>query len=112
VDFLDNWSLRDSWQVKPQWERFCNQDGIFDLDYLIDYARLDEQLPEVARSLGLPAPELPRINVSPTDFPRSAVPPEVAERLYAKYSQDLRHIQQSTGRLLRQPPQAASAAAE
>ena len=45
--FMDDWTRRNSWQCRPQSDRFRNRKGVFDLDYLIDYARLDEQLADL-----------------------------------------------------------------
>jgi hypothetical protein len=108
AEFWTSWNARNSRQLQPQWERFVNREGKFDVDFLIDYRRLDQQLPEALRLLDVPFKALERANVSPGKFSRDAIPPDTIEHIYARYAEDHRHLRESTGRLLRTPVASAA----
>jgi hypothetical protein len=107
--FMSDWTRRNSWQCRPQSERFRNKEGVFDLDYLIDYAKLDEQLAQVCRILKVRQAVLTRENVSPPDFSRDQVPEEMAARIRSMYPADMEYLTTATGRVLRERPAAVAA---
>ncbi|MDI3307922.1 MAG: hypothetical protein QJR07_12545, partial [Acetobacteraceae bacterium] len=102
VEFWESWPGRNNWQCEPQWKRFRNHEGNFDLDYLIDYDNIDAQFAEVCGLIGVPVGELRPANVSPTEFDVSQVPPDIAEQIRREYAQDLHYQKNFTGRRLRE----------
>lgn len=102
--FVAEWLPANAWQWEPQWTRFRNAAGEYDCDFLLDFARLEEQFQTVLSLLGLPPLPLAVENESPPGVTRDALPPALAERVLASRAHDAALLRDFGGRLRRLPP--------
>ncbi|MDI3306837.1 MAG: hypothetical protein QJR07_07005 [Acetobacteraceae bacterium] len=93
---------RFAWLFKPQVRRFLGRDGQIGLDYLVDYARLDEEWPGLCARLGLPVAPLKRLNESPDGFEAGDVPAPIAAAIRDRFAEDVVALRDQAGRLLRE----------
>ncbi|MFM8718494.1 MAG: hypothetical protein ACKOFH_03015, partial [Chthoniobacterales bacterium] len=69
-----------------QHEWLCAGDGTILVDRIVTYERLDTELPDVFRTLGLPSGTMPRVNVSTWHKP--AASPAVVGFVESYYRRD------------------------
>jgi len=90
-----------AWLFEPQVRRFQGKDGRLGLDYLIDYARLDEEWRGLCVRLGVPVAPLRRLNESPEGFDARDVPMPIVAAIYERFAEDTAALRNLTGRVLR-----------
>lgn len=87
-EFIESWCLEDmNWQVAPQSERFCKENGELIVDYLIPYEHLTEGIAKVWKKLGI-NDELPHNNKSPKIVCESDISDNVKDIIAKLYKKD------------------------
>jgi hypothetical protein len=84
--FWQDWCSK-SWQAKPQHTRFVDQQGLFRMTHIIEFAQLEAEFPHVCARLGVHA-SLPKTNISPMVLSRSDLNEEQILRIEAHYADD------------------------
>jgi len=85
--FLDNWCLQ-SWQTKPQIQRFTDEHGRLRVNHLIVLDRLDEEFAAVCEHIGVEAVPLGRTNASPVVLARADLTSAQIEKIRQRYKDD------------------------
>lgn len=77
------------WQMRPQHLRFADEHGRFQLNHLLDFAKLDREFPQLSERMGFDPIHLTRANPSPEILTRRDLPKEdiafIEERFAADY---------------------------
>jgi hypothetical protein len=84
--FLTEWCTR-SWQARPQHLRFVDRHHRLKTSYLIDFARLDDEFPQICNRLGVRG-ELHKVNISPQILSRDDLTPDQIGRIVQQYADD------------------------
>jgi hypothetical protein len=100
-EFLETWSARDSWQLRPQAERLLAPGGGLGVDFVIDHAELRRQLALALAERGVRLPwRLVRRNESRGTFSVAEIAPAQREAIAARYACDMRLLRDYAGRPL------------
>jgi hypothetical protein len=89
-EFYSDWIPRFPDQWRPQWTRFLDTDGEFDLDFLIDFADLNSIWLPLLHELRIPPVALNVVNPSPIDPNEAPMPSDLVARIRAERAEDIR----------------------
>lgn len=85
--FLENWCAQ-SWQARPQIQRFTDEHGRFQMNHLIAFDNLDDEFAGVCKHIGIDAIELRPINASPPVLKRDDLTSAQIEKVRQRYKDD------------------------
>lgn len=100
-EFIDTWVSKNKGQTIPQSERFLNERNEFELNYLIDFSKVNEQFLEVCGHIGVNNASLGLKNESIKDSMYEDILNDSAWISYANehYASDYKLIRNNCGRL-------------
>ena len=93
MDFEEFWRVwcERSWQARPQYRRFIDEHGQFQISHLIEMSQLAAEFPEICSKLGVNA-TLKKLNVSPVLLSRADLSPELIAQIEHRYADDYEFI--------------------
>lgn len=86
-DFLGTW-CEQSWQARPQFQRFTDEHGRFRVNHLIELERLGEEFSRICERLELGEVSLGRTNSSPSVLKRADLTAAQVDKVRARYKDD------------------------
>jgi hypothetical protein len=108
-EFWTEWRQTHRWMLVPQHERFLDNEGKMAVNFIVHFDKLEMQLAQMFReAYGIELPlEIQHLNVSPKVLTADQLSPDQIEDVERVYAEDIRLLNDGTGRWLGSFPEIA-----